>query len=223
MSICLIFITRMGKNDANWTKKQLAIELSKLKGFEEVSVKLEQYATPSEIAADWLWKAAFKGDIAGKVSVDAACGPGILGCGALLLGAKKVYFVDKDEKALEIAQKNVEVLERAYFIGKSEFSCCDISDFSVSDLVDTVLQNPPFGTKVKHHDKIFLEKAFTIGRVGYSMHKSTTAGFVEAMARDYHFRITEVWPYDFKLPMSLPWHKKRWHNVKVAVWRMEKQ
>lgn len=213
----------MESEDSKWTKKRLAVELSRLQGFGKVSVLLEQYATPSEIAADWLWKAAFKQDIAGKVSVDAACGPGILGCGALLLGAKKVYFVDKSPDVVELAKKNVEALEQAYDIGKSEFVCADIADFVVRGGADTVLQNPPFGTKIRHHDKQFLEKAFAVGKTVYSMHKTTTAPFVEAMARDYRFMITDVWPYDFRIAASLPWHRRRAYMVKVAVWRMEKR
>lgn len=203
-----------------WTQKRLERELSQLKGFENADVKMEQYATPAPIAADWLWKAAFKRDIAGKVSVDAACGPGILGCGALLMGAKRVVFVDKSSEALALAKKNVEKLEKEYDVGKSEFSCSDIADFRMS--VDTVLQNPPFGTKIKHHDKIFLETAFRIGKIVYSMHKSVTKAFVEAMARDHRFRITDAWQYDFGLKQTLPWHRRKKYVVKVGLWRMER-
>ncbi len=203
-----------------WSQKRLEIELSKLIGFEKTDVKLEQYQTPGLIAADWLWKAGFKRDLRGKVSADLACGPGILGCGALLLRAKRVYFVDKSAFALDLAKKNVDKLASIYNLGKSEFIQADVADFNVP--VDTVLQNPPFGTKIRHHDKRFLEKAFIVGKTVYSMHKIVTAKFVEAMARENGFEITDVWPYDFKLGMSLPWHRKKWHVVKVGVWRMVK-
>lgn len=211
----------MKSEQIRWTQKRLEIELSQLYGFEKADVRLEQYATPSPIAADWLWKAAFKQDIAGKVSVDAACGPGILGCGALLLGAKRVIFVDKSEEAITLAKKNVEKLENEYEIGKSEFSCSDIADFEGK--AETILQNPPFGTKIKHHDKIFLETAFKVGKVVYSMHKDVTRTFVEAMARDSEFKITDVWHYDFGLKQTLPWHRRKNYVVKVGLWRMEKQ
>ncbi len=208
------------KGEHSWTKKRLAVELSKLKGFETVDVKLEQYATPSEIAADWLWNAAFKQDIAGKVSVDAACGPGILGCGALLLGAKKVYFVDMSKDSIRLAQENLNKLMEAYDIGESEFICCDIAQFDKK--VDVVMQNPPFGTKVRHHDKVFLEKAFTVGKTIYSMHKISTRSFVEAIARDHGFTITDIWEYDFGIKQSLPWHRKKRYTVQVGLWRMVK-
>ena len=202
----------------NWTKKTLAVELSKLHSFEKVDVQLEQYATPSEIAADWIWNATMNGDVSGKVIVDAASGPGILGCGALLMGAKKVIFVDKSKEALELVKKNVEMLDQAYFIGKSESWLGDIADFKGK--ADVVVQNPQFGTKIKHTDKAFLEKAFGIAPIVYSMHKVETTQFVEAMARDYAFQITAVWTYDFGLKQTLPWHKSRMYYVKVGLWRM---
>jgi len=202
-----------------WTKKMLAVELSKLNNFDKIDVALEQYATPSEIAADWIWSAAMKGDIAGKVIVDAACGPGILGCGALLMSADKVIFVDKSKNALRLVKKNVELLEQAYEIKKSESWCGDITQFEGT--ADVVVQNPPFGTKIKHSDKAFLEKAFAVAPIVYSMHKIETAGFVEAIARDHVFRITEVMEYDFGLKQILPWHKSKMYYVKVGLWRME--
>ena len=207
----------------SWSKGKLAVELSKLEGFREISVKLEQYATPSEIAAEWLWNATLKGDIRGKVSLDAACGPGILGLGTLLLGAEKVYFVDKSKEALELAKVNYDKLREAYGIdknGKSEFRCQDIADFNVP--VDVVLQNPPFGTKIRHHDRLFLERAFIVGKIVYSMHKISTRKFVEAMAKDHGFTITDLWEYDFPIKATQRWHRRRVHNVKVGLWRMEK-
>ena len=211
----------MKSESSRWTKKRLAVELSHLDGFSEVSVELEQYATPSEIAAEWVWNAVFLGDIAGKVILDAACGPGVLGCGALLMGAKQVYFVDKSPEALELARKNVNTLAEAYEIGKSEFLCMDITQFTVP--VEVVIQNPPFGTQVRHHDKLFLEKAFTVGKTVYSMHKATTVVFVEAIVKDYGFMLTNRWDYDFRIGMSLPWHTQEVYIVKVTLWRMVKR
>jgi len=70
------------------TKSSLAIELSNLNVFSKAKVKLEQYPTDSEIAADVLWNAYMKDELKGKTIADLGCGTGILGIGALLLGAK---------------------------------------------------------------------------------------------------------------------------------------
>ena len=127
------------------SKKDLEVELSKLKNFESPSFELEQYATPSHIAAEWIWNMALKGEVAGRTILDAACGPGILGIGLLLMGAKKIFFVDKDQKALTICIENYNKIKGEYDVGKAEFIHQDISLFDQQ--VDIVVQNPPFGTK----------------------------------------------------------------------------
>lgn len=47
-------------------------------------------------------------DVAGKVVVDFGCGSGILGIGALLLGAKKLIGIDIDQQALKATMENAE-------------------------------------------------------------------------------------------------------------------
>lgn len=203
------------------SKKQLELELSKLKGFKDASFLLEQYATPAPIAADWIWQMALRGEVAGKIFLDAACGPGILGIGLLLLGARKVYFVDKDEKVIKRCMKNYDFVKEKYEIGEAEFIIEDISLFDVE--VDVVVQNPPFGTKEKHIDKKFLEKAFSVSSVVYSMHKYTTKKFVEAISKDYKFEITGFWRYDFPIKAAFEFHTKPVRKVDVGLWRMEKE
>ena len=87
------------------TKSKLAIQLSKLKVFETAKIKLEQYPTDSEIAADILWNAFMQHDIEGKVIADLGAGTGVLGIGALLLNAKKVCFVEKDKEAVKLLKE----------------------------------------------------------------------------------------------------------------------
>src|SRR3989338_1673942 len=89
------------------SKSRLAIALSRLEGFSEPKVRQEQYLMDSEIGASVLWNACLLGDIRGKVIADLGCGTGMLGIGALMLGAKQVLFVDMDKNALETAKNNI--------------------------------------------------------------------------------------------------------------------
>ncbi len=203
------------------SKRELEVELSKLKSFSEVSVSSEQYATPAHIVADWVWTMAMKGEVAGKIFLDAASGPGIIGLGLLLLGARKIYFLDKDSKAMAICVENYNKLAEEYEVGEAEFVTADITLFD--EEVDCVVENPPFGTKEKHIDKVFLEKAFSVAPLIYSMHKYSTKGFIESIVQDYGFRITEYLRYDFPIKAQFSFHKKPVKNVDVAVWRMEKR
>ncbi|MEK6846433.1 MAG: METTL5 family protein [Nanoarchaeota archaeon] len=203
------------------SQKEFEIQLEQLKSFSSPSVKLEQYPTPAKIAAEWMWGMALRGEVQGKIVLDAGCGGGILGIGALLLGAKKVFFVDKDETALEIAKENYNAVKKEYKVGKAEFFCVDITQFAQK--VDVVVQNPPFGTKEAHADKKFLEKAFSLAPVVYSMHKSSTKKFVEAISKDFGFWITHHWEYAFPIKAVFKFHEKPVKRIEVGLWKMEKK
>jgi len=205
------------------SKSGLAIVLSKLKDFKEHKIELEQYSTPSEIAAEILWTAFYKGEVRDKTILDAACGPGYLGIGALLLGAAKVYFVDISPESLEILKENISFLDEEFghdIKEKCVIVNSDITDFN--EIVDVVIQNPPFGIKKKHADKAFLEKAFLVGKVVYSFHKTESKNFAEKLANDYKFKLTESWNYDFPLKQTAKFHTRKLHRIKASCFRFEK-
>jgi len=182
------------------SKSKLAVLLSKLGVFEAPKLKSEQYTTDSEIAADVLWQAYYLGDITNRIITDLGSGTGILGLGALLLGAKKVFFIENDKDSIKIAKENLAFIEKGTETKLSEkaiFLNQDINNFN--DKVDAVIQNPPFGTKQKHADKIFLEKAFSLAKVIYSFHKLETERFVNKISEDYGFEITHLWKFDFPI------------------------
>ncbi|MBU0536091.1 MAG: METTL5 family protein [Nanoarchaeota archaeon] len=199
------------------SKARLAIELSKLEVFEDPDVSTEQYPVDSEIGADALWNAYFHDDIDDMVIADLGCGTGILGIGALILGAKKVFFVDSDENVLEIAKRN---LSKFTEMGQKEFVHADVADFNHK--VDVVIQNPPFGTKTKHADRAFLIKAFSIADVIYTFHKATSKEFIQSIAADHGFDVSHYWEFDFPLKATQLFHKKRIQRIKVGCWRIER-
>ena len=88
----------------------LEIELSKLKDTNRKKVSLEQYSTPSTIAAKMLYYALSEDRIRDKVVADFGSGNGIFAIGASLLGAKKVYAVEKDQSAIDVAKENSKAL-----------------------------------------------------------------------------------------------------------------
>lgn len=203
------------------SKSGLAILLSKLEGFSEPKVRQEQYLMDSEIGAFTLWNAYLLGDIEGKVIADLGCGTGIFGIGALLLGAKQAIFVDSDEKALEIAKKNVsKVRSEGYILGKVKFICQDIGKIKIK--AEIVFQNPPFGTKVGHADASFLEKALETASVVYSFHKSESKGFLERFSAKKNAKITHVWNFKFPLKASFPFHRRQIHRIDVSCFRFQR-
>jgi len=206
----------------NMSKSRLAIALSGLEGFYEPKVKQEQYLMDSEIGASVLWNVCLLGDIEGKVIADMGCGTGILGIGALLLGANRVIFVDSDEKAIETAKNNVsKVKSEGYSLCHAEFICKDIAKLQLK--ADVVLQNPPFGTKVKHIDVFFLEKALKTAPVVYSFHKSETKGFLERFSAKKNAKITHVWDFKFPLKAIFSFHRRQIHRINASCFRFEQK
>jgi len=201
------------------SKSGLAIVLSTLDGFREQKVRIEQYVTDSEIAASILWDAYLRGDIEGKTIADLGSGTGILGLGALLLGAKRVYFVEIDADAMKIAEKNYNALKsEASIEGEAIFVNKDI--FLFNEKTDVVVENPPFGVKKRHADRVFLEKAIEISSITYSLHKIESLGFIEAFCREKNIKFDMLASFSFPLKASLPFHIKRMHRFKVGCFRL---
>ncbi|MBI3034317.1 methyltransferase [Candidatus Woesearchaeota archaeon] len=205
--------------DKRITKSGLAIILSGLSQFEKPSMMSEQYATDSESAAEVLWLAFMNGAIKEKVIADFGCGTGILGIGALILGAERVFFVDNDKNSIELARKNYQQ-HKERIRGRAEFIAADVSDFR--EKTDVVVQNPPFGTKMIHADREFLLKAFETADIVYSFHKASTGGFVRSISNDSGFVITLKLEFLLPLKRTLDFHKRRIKRIEVCCFRLEK-
>jgi putative methylase len=204
------------------SKSRLAIILSQLEQFSEPKVMLEQYPTDPEIAAEVLWNAYMHEDIYGKVIADLGCGTGILGLGALLLGASHVVLVDIDEQALNLAKKNYSKLQSEYSVdGTAEFHNQDVSTFNKKG--DTVIENPPFGVKRKHADRMFLSIAVKTAPIIYTLHKSESTQFINSFAGDNGLNVSHEWRFSFPLKRRLSYHTRKIHRIQVSCYRLERK
>ncbi|MBN2051994.1 methyltransferase [Candidatus Woesearchaeota archaeon] len=204
------------------TKKELSILLSRLRIFDKTEMMLEQHPTDSEIAGEVLWNAYMQGDVEGKVIADLGCGTGVLGLGASLLGAQKVFLVDIDAEAVELAIQNKTFLEQETGNRLNAiFSAGDIAVFD--EKVDVVIMNPPFGTKNKNIDTLFLLKAMDLANVIYSFHKASTKDYINQLISESKFETTHYFEYDFPLKKSMPHHTKKIERIKVGLWRTRKK
>src|SRR3989344_2315130 len=193
-------------------KKKLSIELSKIKPLTSFNVDLEQYPTDCNLVSDILWNAFQNSDILDKVVADFGCGNGVFGIGALLLGAKSVYFLDKDKKALDVCKENLENLNFNNF----KLINSDVIDFNKK--VDTVLMNPPFGVQNRKADKVFLETAMKYSKVIYSIHKIESKNFIEQLAKEHGFNIDRIIEEEFKIGKIYSFHTKNKYAFKVGIW-----
>ncbi|MFQ3275224.1 MAG: putative methylase [Candidatus Nanohaloarchaea archaeon] len=191
-------------------KAKIAMKLSKLKGFENPKISLEQYMTPPELAADILHSAHMQGDIEGKEVLDLGTGTGIFAIGAALLGAE-VTAVDKDEEALEIAKGNAEDAEVSEFI---DFIEKDISE--VEGKYDTVLMNPPFSVHSDEGMK-FLEKALESGENVYSVIYGGRKEAIKDFVANSGHELRAWEEYEISLPATYGFHTEESRDVEVGV------
>ena len=206
--------------------KKLELLLEEVPDFRNPLRSLEQYSTPSRIAAHLLWNAYMEGRISRKNVVDLGCGTGKLAYGALLLEASSIYCVDIDRDALSTAKEFIREKQCELNSGSiAEFILADVrSGLPLRSLDDcTVVMNPPFGIWSRGADFEFLKESLGICQYVYSIHKASR-GFLEKLGS-----LRTALPYlkyevllqdDMELKMSMPNHRKKIHRVRIVVIRL---
>uniref|UniRef100_A0A803JYF0 Methyltransferase-like protein 5 n=1 Tax=Xenopus tropicalis TaxID=8364 RepID=A0A803JYF0_XENTR len=171
--------------------KELEGCLQQVDVFENPKLLLEQYPTRPHIAACMLYTIhnTFN-DIEDKVVADLGCGCGVLSIGAAMLGAGLCLGLDVDEDALDIFKTNTEEFELTN-IDMIQFDVCSLPPDCLSKSVDTVIMNPPFGTKHnKGMDMTFLRTALQMARNSvYSLHKTSTREHIKKKATDWNVKM----------------------------------
>ncbi len=202
------------------SKGSLAVFLSRLAQFAAPDALLEQYPTDSEIAATILWDAHMRGEIAGRRVADLGCGTGILGIGALALGAAHVAFVEIDARVLPALAQNLARLrdELGDGTGEHEIVHGDVSRYTGH--ADLVVQNPPFGTRDAGADTRFLASAMRAAPLVYSLHKSATLAHLTRVVHTNGGRVLAATRFRFPLKPTMSEHRKRIARIDVVCLRI---
>lgn len=195
-------------------KKHLEMAIQNVPKHPNPKVDLEQYSTPATIAADLLWNAYSLGDIADKKVMDLGCGTGIFAIASKLLGAASAIGVDIDKDSIDLASS---------YCGDVNFICSDICDLENDFDVDTIFQNPPFGSQKnakKGADLKFISKAIELSpKVLYSFHMASTEEFLISYFEKNDLEITHIFRYNFPIPKIYEFHTRESANVEVIVIR----
>jgi putative methylase len=196
-------------------QRQLEILLQKVPKPTTPLPQFEQYTTPAPIAADIIFTAYQWGDIENKTLVDLGCGTGIFSVGSVYMGAKKVLGFDINKNVIVVAKKyaKTNALPIAYTIK-------DVT--TVDTACDTVIMNPPFGAQKSNQkaDRKFLEKAFEISSVVYSLHLKKTIFFLEKMINALEGEITYQKEYVFPIKWMFEFHDKEVVKYDVILLRI---
>ena len=207
-----------------WTaEKQLKLEqissfISNIQEFQSPKVILEQYSLPSDLIAFifiFLWD-----DLQNKSIVDLGCGTGRFTLPLRKFLTKKVLGVDIDEfcigTMLKVADK--ENLKVDSLVTSIEF----LEAYNWSKQFQTCIMNPPFGTKRRKIDFVFLQKAMTFANTIISIHKSNleTRKRIVQMGRNNNMDVIIMSTVEFSLPRSLKFHRKERHIVRIDIFKI---
>ncbi|OAD79615.1 hypothetical protein PHYBLDRAFT_14652 [Phycomyces blakesleeanus NRRL 1555(-)] len=184
--------------------------------FSDPKIQYEQYPTTAHLAARMLYTAdTVYDDIEDKVIGDFGCGCGVLSIAANILGAGYSIGFDIDPDAVAIAQENCDQFDISMDFVLTDLTQARLDRFKGQ--IDTIIMNPPFGTKTKGVDMVLLKKAIEIaGTSVYSLHKTST--------RDHIMKKAKEWGVgcEFDVPMMYKFHKKKSVDIAVDFLRFSK-
>ncbi|XP_076327439.1 methyltransferase like 5 isoform X2 [Tachypleus tridentatus] len=197
--------------------KELESYLQGLEVFKSPKVKLEQYPTSPHIAARMLHTidTRYK-DLDGCTVADLGCGCGVLAIGASLLGASMCFGIDIDKDALDISYQNY----CEYELKNLELIQMDVTKMpgtQWNQLFDTVIMNPPFGTKQNRGiDMLFLKTGLNMAtRAVYSLHKTATREHIRKKTKEWGVNMEVISELRFDLLSSYKFHKHQSVDIQV--------
>ncbi|KAL0482657.1 hypothetical protein AKO1_014348 [Acrasis kona] len=167
----------------------------------------------------------------------------MLAIGCAILGASRVTGIDVDPDALDVAKHNImecgvhdtidliqidaqsfEDTIKARLIKKETDNEGLNSNFKKKhpkNMFDTVVLNPPFGTRIKGADMQFLKIATELtNKAVYSLHKTSTREFVTTKATQWGFSVEVVAELKYDLEKSMSFHKKVSKPIEVDLIRL---
>ncbi|XP_043462515.1 rRNA N6-adenosine-methyltransferase METTL5 [Leptopilina heterotoma] len=202
--------------------RELEEYLQELEVFDKPKILLEQYPTSGHIAANILYTAQSQfNDLENCLVADLGTGCGTLALGAQMLGASSVIGFEIDRDALQTFYNNCQEMELDI-----EAVQCDVLQYlpgKFEKYFDTVIMNPPFGTK--HNagiDMKFLEIGTKLARKAvYSLHKRSTRNYVLKKGIQLGTKAKVIAELRYDLPQVYKFHKKASVDIEVDFIRFE--
>ncbi len=182
------------------------------------SVKLEQYTTGGDLAARWLTDIAAFGDLSeGCTVADLGAGNGVLGLGALAMGAGRAILLEADEAACDVAKSNAESMGFADSVEVIQAMLgSDPIDLSSADVV---ISNPPWGSQTPRADRPFLEAMIAAAVPAHLLH-SAEATHIQPLFEEAGWTAERYGEADFALPAAYSHHSKQRGRTRAAFWRL---
>mmetsp|Transcript_14224 Transcript_14224/g.57267 ORF Transcript_14224/g.57267 Transcript_14224/m.57267 type:complete len:99 (+) Transcript_14224:870-1166(+) len=88
---------------------------------------------------------------------------------------------------------------------------------------DTIIMNPPFGTRQKSIDMAFVRTALSLSRESvYSLHKTSTREYIRRKTREWRVESQVVAEMRFDIPKMYKFHSQQSRDIAVDFWRISK-
>ena len=196
----------------------MAMLLSSLSGHPSDSVELEQYTTDGDLAARWLADIATYGDLTeGCTVADLGAGNGVLGLGALAMGAGWAMLVEADQAACDVAKSNAESMGFAESVEVIHATLgSDPVDLGSADVV---ISNPPWGRQTPRADRPFLEAMIAAATPAHLLH-SAEATHIQPLFEEAGWTAERYGEADFALPAAYSHHSRQRGRTRAAFWRL---
>ena len=116
-------------------------------------------------------------------------------------------------------------IQRAIINGEKltgvSFMKMDINNISSSSYqFDTIVMNPPFGTKNTGIDTCFVIKAMECSNVVYSLHKTSTRSHFVKLAAENSWDFQVAAEMKFNIPKTFKFHKEKSKDIMVDLYRL---
>jgi len=181
---------------------------------------LEQYSTSPHLAAQVLCYIEEQyAAIAGKVVADFGCGCGVLTVGSGVLEAASVFSFDVDERCIALTQRQSSNVDMPMLeLVQLDLSC----GLPSRTLFDTVLMNPPFGTRKAGIDIAFVDLGLRTAEEVFSLHKTSTRRYIEKHCAEVAAEAEVLATLRYDLPKTHKIHTKKSVDIEVDLWRIAK-
>lgn len=127
---------------------------------------------------------------------------------------------DIDPSAIALSSKNAADRDLS---DCCDFILCDVKNINQSvsfKKFDTVIMNPPFGTRQKGADLTFVKTALNLASTAvYSLHKTSTRNFILKNAKKLNVHCEVIGEVRFNLDQSYKFHKQDSCDVQVDLVR----
>jgi predicted RNA methylase len=190
--------------------------------YRKPNIELEQYSTSPHLAASIVSSMENQYDaIQGRSVVDVGCGCGVLSAAVCVLEPDFLLCVDLDEKCIEITQSNLSDVEVPIDYLRLNVSQHTPAYFNYKH--DTAIMNPPFGTRRKGADIEFLLFGLSIANQVFSLHKSSTRGYIQKLCDSKGIDAEVVATMRYDLPKLYKMHKKKSVDIEVDFWHLSNE